>query len=120
MFDPGAGSEDTFVGVLTRRRLIDRWRRESRAPIAGPIPEEVPAADTRGGPSEDAAVARCMFDQLGEPARNVLRLSIGFGYSHQMIASHTGLPLGTVKTLIRSGLTEIRERLTGAARRVTR
>ncbi len=105
MYEPSIGSEDTFVSVLTRRRLIDRWRRESRRPRHEAISDH--ALGASGGQVRDDSeegIARSLFEGLSEEERLVLRLSIAFGCTHQMIASQTGIPLGTVKTLIRRSL----------------
>ncbi len=117
MYEPSAGSEDTFVSILTRRRLIDRWRRESRRPRTETISDGSPGASSlqdRSRADDEGDLARAFFEKLGDDERRVLRLSIAFGCTHQMIASQTGLPLGTVKTLIRRGLSEIRECLNSA------
>lgn len=111
MYEPSIGSEDTFVSVLTRRRLIDRWRRESRRPHNEPMSEHAMGAPSLSGEprdEDDLAAVRSVFERLSQEERLVLRLSIASGCTHQMIATQTGIPLGTVKTLIRRSLIQIR------------
>lgn len=113
-FDPALGEEITFISLVARRRLIDRLRKSGRTPTPAPLEQE-PAAtrDTAAPASEEAREARRVFDTLVEEQRTVLWQSIVQGHTHQMIAATTGMPLGTVKTHIRRGLAEIRDRLLG-------
>lgn len=115
-FDPSCGGESTFVTMITRRRLIDRKRREGRRPSAEPLPEAVPE---RTGPSpfagvdssDDVARARRALNELRGEQRNVILLAVDDGLTHEQIADRTGLPVGTVKTHIRRGLIRVREAL---------
>ncbi len=111
-YDPALGAEVTFVSVLARRVLIDRWRRNKRIPGAdeiGRVREHLSPA-TRQQPAELAAVTEA-FGALKDELQVVLRLSIEHGCTHEMISEITGLPLGTVKTRIRKGLTLVREQM---------
>jgi DNA-directed RNA polymerase specialized sigma24 family protein len=45
--------------------------------------------------------------------REVLRLSVAEGLTHEEIAEHTGMPVGTVKAHARRGLIRIRKLLLG-------
>jgi RNA polymerase sigma-70 factor (ECF subfamily) len=110
-YDASVGEEVTFVSIVARRRLIDRLRATSSKPLANEIPDDAPAKPATPHISEDAATARRLFDSLGDQQRSALWLSIVQGYTHEMIARHLGVPLGTVKTHIRSGLSHIRDRL---------
>lgn len=119
-YDPSIGPEVTFVSVLARRLLIDRWRKASRAPRAGDLDDNAEPAirlrnDENAERAELAANAAAAFEELGEELQIVLRLSIGYGCSHSMISSITGLPLGTVKTRIRRALAFVRDRVEGGA-----
>lgn len=106
------GEEVTFVSMLARRRLIDRLRSLRRRPE----PQSIDlAASVRAAPvtsvtetSEDAVRATECLAKLRENAREVLELSIYHGLPGTSIAERTGLPLGTVKTLIRRALTQLR------------
>jgi len=115
-FDPSKGREATFVSVLARRMLIDRWRRTSRdpAPVSSRAGAETSAGATDGDFLErDEATAAALeaFAELDEEVQTVLRLSVEHGCSHGAISDITGMPLGSVKTRVRTGLRRIREAL---------
>jgi len=117
-FDPGVASEATFVAMIARRRLIDHRRRQQRRPEraqAAPLDEvdvaaPLPASDALEVADEHARAAAAIRE-LTPDQQQVLRLSVYDGWSHQRIADHLQLPLGTVKTHVRRGLIRIRERL---------
>lgn len=114
-FDPALASEKIFVAMITRRRLIDRLRREQRRPPTQAIAledEDYAGQDLeRLENSVEAALAAKALSQLKPQERNVLLLSTYHGLSHGQIAEHTGIPLGTVKTSIRRGLAKVKELL---------
>lgn len=117
-FDPTLGSEQTFVALIARRRLIDRARSRARRPRPEEIQESaVAAAADRVADADDVARAAEALGALGVEQQRVIRLSVHHGLSHEEIATATGLPLGTVKTHIRRGLMRVREMLTQAAGR---
>ena len=114
-FDPGAGSESTFVMMIARRRLIDRRRRQNARlrPQHLEQPESISTEDNTGE-AEISDESRLVLETMGElrpEQRSVLELSLMEGKSHQQIASTTGLPLGTVKSHARRGLQRLRESL---------
>ncbi len=118
-YDPARASPDLFVAVIARRRLIDRRRKAQRRPATEPIDvaeAAVVALTSHHGGIETAAeasmAARAM-DELRPEQREVLRLSLAEGLTHEEIAGHTGMPLGTVKAHARRGLIRIRKRLLG-------
>lgn len=119
-FDPARGAEVTFVSVLTRRVLIQRWRAAERRPRMGELPDESPLPPAAAGVerSEEEAAALAALADLPEEQQRVLRLSIVNGHSHQWISEVTALPLGTVKTMVRRGLIRIRDVLNAASQRV--
>ncbi len=70
---------------------------------------------------EDTAMARLDGERVrqalaGLPREQREPIELGFfgGASQEQIARQTGLPLGTVKTRIRTGLRKLRTVLTGA------
>ena len=115
-FDSNIAAEETFIGMVARRRLIDRRRRSVRRSVEQATedfsyvptsrddgPEQTPAV------SEDAALAQRLLSQLRPEQQKVLRLSIGQGLSHEQIAELLDMPLGTVKTHVRRGLISLRD-----------
>lgn len=113
-YDPARASEEAFVAVVARRRLIDRRRRLT----SRPAPEPLSAAQDAGAPGDaevcaEAALAVRAMRDLGPEQREVLRLSVAEGFSQEEIAGRTGMPLGTVKSHARRGLARIRKLLLG-------
>ena len=114
-FDPQVASEATYITMIARRRLIDRFRRRSRELDTATIQEEMVESTSRHVQQteikEEAARARQTMQQLRPEQRQVLELSITQGLSQSQIAETTNLPLGTVKTHARRGLMKLRELL---------
>ncbi len=114
-YKPEIAKEVTFIATITRRRLIDRLRKKSRAPdiqefdegIASQNPEK---ADVHLESVEVQNVVS-ILDQMPDEQREILTMSIYQGYSHSEIAEQLDMPLGTVKTRVRRGLLHIREQL---------
>lgn len=114
-FDDSLSAESTFVAMVARRRLIDRLNKARRRikPVGDAALDAAPGArdDDAMYVSEEAHRAAEAFKQLGEDQRKVLTLAIQYGQTHTQIAEVTGMPLGTVKTLIRRGLIKVRQTL---------
>lgn len=112
-FDPDVAAEATFVAMVARRRLIDRYRQMQRSPKADPLPEpETVVAQ----PGEDMVELRDEADRvtaaletLREEHKEVLELTLLHGQTHQQIADGKNMPLGTVKSHARRGLMRLRE-----------
>jgi len=111
-----------FVGIA-RNRAIDRLRANtSRRRVVEDGPVASPAAGARG---VDAAASPEMRASAGEQQRAVMRALEGIpreqrelieeayylGFTQSELAARHKLPLGTVKTRMRTGLLTLRERL---------
>jgi RNA polymerase sigma factor (sigma-70 family) len=112
-FDETQSSETTFIAMIARRRLIDRLRHAKRR-ISTDSLEDILAepqnrADQEMQTSIEAKDAARALQTLRPEQRQVLKLSILQGLSHQEISDATGIPLGTVKTHARRGLLQVRE-----------
>lgn len=115
-YDPKIASARAFVAMIARRRLIDRGRYE-QVRIRG----VAPLAAAEGKPQEaeaftvaaldDARRAKELIETMGEPQRQVVKLSLGHGMSHSQIAAALQLPLGSVKTHMRTALQSLRAAL---------
>lgn len=112
-YDANRGSETVFVATITRRRLIDRLRKQGRQPYTESVDE--PGLHLSGDVGHDqevsteAELAARALKMLKPAQQKVLELGLLKGLSHSEIAEHTGMPLGTVKTQMRRGLMKIRE-----------
>lgn len=114
-FDATRGSEAIFIVTLARRTLISRFRTTQRQP------REVSVEDLEShwepsvlAQSEDHVEARLAAQALSTlppEQQRVIKLAVVQGLSQSEIATHTGMPLGTVKTLMRRGLILVREKL---------
>lgn len=110
-YDPGMGSEATFVTMIARRRLIDRRRRmkPSASLEVDLIDHRIPT--DRIDVSDEASLVRRAILGLTDVQQNVLRMAIDTGFTQEEIAERLNLPLGTVKTHLRRGLLAVREQL---------
>ena len=115
LYNPGIATEATFVGLLARRRAIDYARKESRRPQLEPLPdaESLPHATI-----DSASVLHCESEdirtalkELPVETQQIFSLHFDGGMTHPEIVEKTGLPLGTVKTRLRRGLIELRNKL---------
>ncbi|MEZ5427879.1 MAG: sigma-70 family RNA polymerase sigma factor [Pyrinomonadaceae bacterium] len=114
-FDPEKGKESAFITLIARRRLIDRLRKKMSKPETVLLDENI--LRSRGN-SERQMQARLEAKRAGQvlmrfnpKQRKVLNMAIYEGYTHLEIAEALGLPLGTVKTLLRRGFQKIRKSL---------
>ncbi|MER5384563.1 sigma-70 family RNA polymerase sigma factor [Streptomyces sp. NBC_00647] len=120
-FDPGRGSALSWILTLAHRRAVDRVRsaraatereqregQRSHRPAFDQVAEEVEAG------LEREWVRRCL-DRLTALQRQSVTLAYYDGYTYREVAERLSLPLGTVKTRMRDGLTRLRECLGGVA-----
>lgn len=113
-YDATAGSEESFVATIARRRLIDKLRSRNRRPPTESFDEELmvdPSDDPSAAnfASAEVDVAQRALARLDDAQRQVLLMGIVEGMTHSEIATATGRPLGTVKTQMRRGLIKVRE-----------
>lgn len=112
-FDPAQSSETTFIAMIARRRLIDRirfaQRRITTDSLEDVLAEPIDRSDKAMQISLEANEAAKALDSLRPEQRQVLKLSIIQGLSHQEISDATGMPLGTVKTHARRGILQARQ-----------
>lgn len=121
-YDARLGSPAAWVVRIARNRAIDRLRsRQARSDVNAPVPvtgvapeRELPAPDTPESVlrSTHAAMAvRGAVAALPAAQRTLIEAAFFEGYTHQELSARFGVPLGTVKTRIRTGLVSLRVRL---------
>ena len=117
-YDIARGKPLTWLLTITRSRALDYLRRDDEA-LVHPEPETLVAepGDERANP-QDLLLALernsrlyAMLEQLIPVQRQLLALAFFRGMTHQEIAEHTHLPLGTVKSHVRKALDKMREHL---------
>ena len=117
-FDEARGRPFTWLVTMARSRAIDRLRALSSRDrtvqdAARETVEETSDAVTDAIRSEQAAVVRKALEALPPEQRRVLELAYFDGLTQSEIAARLSQPLGTIKTRTRSGMTKLRELLTG-------
>jgi len=116
-FDPTIAAERTFVAMITRRRVIDIRRKRSRQPASTPVNDDIPQRSDVGESietSEEVGRAEGALEELRPEQRDVIRLAVHRGLTHEQIAEVLQMPLGTVKTHARRGMIRLRKILTEA------
>ena len=117
-FDETRGRPFTWLVTLARSRAIDRLRSlaaRERVAVAGSREEteEVSDAASDAFRSEQRGLVNSALDQLPEEQKHPLVLAYFEGLTQSEIAARLDAPLGTIKTRMRSGLTKLREVLSG-------
>jgi RNA polymerase sigma-70 factor, ECF subfamily len=110
------GNFGAWIARVARNRAFDVVRARTMQ-AESEFPESLPTDEAL----EDAALAsidgervRQALAQLPREQREPIELGFFGGVTQEQIARQTGLPLGTVKTRIRSGLRKLRNLLEGA------
>ena len=114
-FDPTRGSEAVFIATLARRLLINRYRQRRRRPTEVSVDEseslQWAATGITSETSAEAQQASAALSLLRPEQQRIITLAVVHGLSQSEIAAQIGMPLGTVKTLMRRGLLRVREML---------
>jgi RNA polymerase sigma factor (sigma-70 family) len=114
-FDPTRGSEAVFIATLARRLLINRYRQRRRRPTEVAVDEteslQWAATGLSSETSAEAQQASAALSSLRPEQQRIITLAVVHGLSQSEIAEKIGMPLGTVKTLMRRGLLRVREML---------
>lgn len=113
-YDPRRGSVLTWLLTITRNLAIDAIRARRSSPVeAGELEVLLNATlgsrtpEGTGGRLETLAAAERLARLPPEQARAVV-LSVVAGLTMVEVAEHEGIPLGTAKTRIRTGLRRMR------------
>jgi RNA polymerase sigma-70 factor (ECF subfamily) len=127
-FDPGRGGVWNWLILLTRSRALDRLRNtankrqhevaelpdQSRVASSAPVPEQASIL------AEQGTTVRRAICTLPPEQREALELAYFRGLTHIEIAARLGVPLGTIKTRIRSAMDKLRVALQASSGEMSR
>ncbi|MBO9657901.1 MAG: sigma-70 family RNA polymerase sigma factor, partial [Chitinophagaceae bacterium] len=110
LYDPAKGRLFTWMMNIARNASIDKIRSRTYQDSLKnhSIPENADASFPATGPQVDDVGLRKVLHQLKEEHRVLVDLSYFQGYTHDEISKALNIPLGTVKTRIRSALIQLR------------
>ena len=102
------GSVRTWLTTITRNRCIDRLRRQSVVHVElvddeAFTPEHEDPMHRAMQADHENLLSECM-QQLNDQQRKCVSLAFFDGMTHQEVATHLTVPLGSAKTWIRRGI----------------
>ena len=113
-YDARRGSVATWLLTITRNLAIDALRLRRAQPtdpdalVALQLPSSVPDPADTATSQDDAGRIRAAVSRLPLDQRRALVLAAFHGRTAKEISMAEGIPLGTAKTRIRSGLIKLR------------
>lgn len=120
-FDPELGTPFTWLATIARRKAIDYWRKAKKRPEilatdreqAGELLDKIKDDIVPSSDRLEASLALECFQDLPSRQRKALELAFIHGLTHSEIAERMELPLGTVKSDLRRGLSLLRRTYLG-------
>lgn len=120
-FDPQRGSAVAWVLIMARSRALDAVRARAHDPLRtsqhGVDEEDACSGETSDDPLDLLQAVRrdgalhAQLAKLDPLRRQLISLAFFRGMTHDEIADHTGLPLGTVKSHFRRTLAALQSAL---------
>ena len=115
-YDSSRGALSSFLQLDAHGRSVDLIRSEE-ARAKREIANERLTSKHQDGPEEEAMKritsdrVRSALDDLKDTERGPIAMAFYLGYSYRKVAEVLGVPEGTVKSRIRSGMTKLRKAL---------
>ena len=116
-YNVALGSPAGWLVRIARNRAIDRLRANAvrlRAVESAPAPIEAPSPEADASLAEQQRVVARALASLPDDQRVLIEHAYFHGLTQSELAERFKLPLGTVKTRLRTGMLALRERLRGA------
>ena len=113
-YRPEHSSAPAWIIGITRNCIADAARtagREADRRAAAGVETDREPRHEESDLLVDRLVVRAELERLGPPRSTIMALAFYEELTHQQIAEHLDLPLGTVKSHLRRGLTHLRTRL---------
>ncbi|MGN6620062.1 MAG: sigma-70 family RNA polymerase sigma factor [Sphingomonas sp.] len=112
-YQPGRSSPISWLATIARNKAID-WVRARRSRPAHPVDEAASVVDPAPGQVEltqrDEASRRLheCLDALDDRARDAICTAFFDGLTYAELAERKRMPLGTMKSIVRRGLMQLR------------
>ena len=113
-FDPARGSVPGWLAVAARNRAISRLRRKNPGEVEELVENAVVLPfnlETEAAQRQMMGKVKGALEELPKEQREAVELAYFEGMTHSEIAAHTGNPLGTVKTRLRSAVETLKKKL---------
>ena len=117
LFNPEKASFATWIYRTTRNRWIDHQRKHSRMDVRDPefmkiiADDEVPSAEYNFMLEQDASLLYSEIEKLTIVQKNAIKMAFMEFKTHKEISEQTGIPIGTVKTRIRSAIKTLKNNM---------
>lgn len=116
-YNAALGSPAGWLVRVARNRAIDHLRSSHvrvRAAEGAPVPEPVESPERRAFAGEQQRAVSRALDSLPAEQRELIEQAYFLGLTQSELAERHRLPLGTVKTRIRTGMLALRQQLSQA------
>ena len=117
-YNVGLGAPAAWLVRIARNRAIDRLRANSvrlRAVESAPLPEAAASPESQAATSEQQRAVTRALGGLPPDQRTLIEQAYFQGLTQSELAERFKLPLGTVKTRIRTGMIALRQQLSQMA-----
>ena len=114
LFNPEKASFATWVYRMTRNKWIDYQRKHGRVDVRDPelmkviADDEIPSAEEDFMTQQSTEILHEHIARLTDAQQVAIRMAFLEFKTHKQISAETGLPLGTVKTRIRSAMNALK------------
>lgn len=113
-YAPIRGTPGSWIYMIARSRSVDNLRRGWKAKLTLDLADcyfPVATGDLDGAHMQKwrCRVVQRMLAGLPEAQNSMIQMSFFEGLSHREIAEQTGLPLGTIKSRIRTAISAMRQ-----------
>ncbi|MBD3630359.1 sigma-70 family RNA polymerase sigma factor [Cyclobacterium sp.] len=113
-YDPSKGRLYTWMANICRNAAIDKTRSKefSKSSKTNTIDDYVYGMESESGTAAavDGIGVRELMEELNEEQRFVMECIYFKGYTHTEVAENYGIPLGTVKSRVRSAITVLKKK----------
>lgn len=113
-YDVGIGPPVAWLVRIARNRAIDRLRANAvrvRTAEATPLPPPIETPEARAALSEQQRAVSHALGQLPAEQRQLIENAYFLGLTQSELAERFGLPLGTVKTRVRTAMMTLKREL---------